>query len=68
MGTEYLASMKEGVLGDEGVVLDCIASTASIPMWSPVILAAAGTGEDMPRVTTTNTEYDQLVFGVAVEQ
>jgi len=65
--SESLTHIVEGAIGKEGVLIDCVAGGA-IDLWAPVILAAAGTGEDLPRVTTTTTANDPKVFGVAVSK
>jgi acyl CoA:acetate/3-ketoacid CoA transferase beta subunit len=63
--TESYPEVKEGTLDTDAVVTDFIADEA-IDLWSPVILVAAGTGEDMPRVEPINTAHNVLVMGVAV--
>ena len=67
MATEYRSEVIEGALGTEAIEVQAIASEA-ITMWSPVILAAAGSGEDLPRVATTATVADPLVYGVVVDR
>ena len=67
MATESLSYIKEGVIGKEAVVIDAVAASANIVIWSPVILSAAGSNEDLPRADTTATVANPLVFGVAVE-
>ena len=67
MATESLAHIKEGTIGADAKVIDMIANSANIPLWSPVILVAAGTGEDLPRCDTTATANNPLVYGVAIE-
>lgn len=54
----------EGPIGTEGVVVSAVAAGA-IDLWSPVILAAAGSGEDLPRVDTVNAITGK-VYGVVV--
>lgn len=63
--TESLTHIVEGPIGTEAIVIDAVAAGA-IDLWHPVILAAAGTGEDLPRVNVTATANDPLVYGVVV--
>jgi len=63
--SESLTHIVEGAVGKEGIIIDCVAG-GEIALWAPVTLAAAGTGEDLPRVTTTTTAADRKVLGVAV--
>lgn len=57
--------LREGTyFPDSDVVVPLMASEA-IPMWSPVILAAA-VGTEICRIATTATANDKLVIGVAV--
>lgn len=67
MATESLSHITEGALGSEGIVIESIADEADIPIWGPVIMVAAGTGEDLPRVEPIDTAYTQTVLGVAVD-
>lgn len=62
--TERITSIVEGPIGTEGIVVPAVAAGA-IPLWSPVILTTAGSGEDLPRVTTVNAITGK-VFGVVV--
>lgn len=41
-------------------------SDESITLWSPVILVAAGSGEDLPRVEPTNSANNPDVIGIAI--
>lgn len=63
--TESMPHIVEGPIGTEAIVIDGVAAGA-IDLWSPVILTAAGTGEDLPRVNTTTTAKDPLTYGVVV--
>ena len=67
MATESLPNHKEGVLDEDTQVLEYVASEA-LTLWSPVALVAAGTGEDMPRVTFTANLADPTVIGVVVDR
>jgi len=49
-----------------GEVLEFIADEA-IPLWGPVILVAAGSGETFPRVEPTSTANHPDVIGIAVD-
>jgi len=62
---ELLPKIFEGPVGPEATVIDCIAAGA-IDLWSPVVLVAPGTGEDLARVNTTTTLNDTAVYGVVV--
>ena len=64
MATEHISKIVEGPIGTEGIVVQAVAA-AQIPLWSPVILTTAGSGEDLPRVTTVNAITGK-VFGIAV--
>jgi hypothetical protein len=64
MATDFLPKIVEGPIGTEGVVVSAVAA-AAIELWAPVILTAAGTGEDLPRVTNCSGITDK-VYGVAV--
>jgi hypothetical protein len=62
---ELLPKIFEGPVGPESQVVDKIAAGA-IDLWSPVILVAPGTGEDLARVNTTTTANNVLCYGVVV--
>jgi len=62
---ELLPKIFEGPVGTEAIVVDAIAGGA-IDLWSPVILAAPGSGEDLARVTATATANSTAVAGVVV--
>jgi len=64
--TESNTEIKEGTYEGVALVEDYI-SDELIPMWSPVILVAAGTGEDMPRIEPINS-VSVDVIGVAVDR
>jgi len=63
--TESMTAIVEGPIGTEAVVLDAVAAGA-IDLWHPVILVAAGSGEDLPRVNATSSANDPLAYGVVV--
>lgn len=54
----------EGPIGTEADVVSAVAAGA-IDLWSPVILVAAGSGEDLPRVDTVDAITGK-VYGVVV--
>lgn len=64
MATDFLPSIVEGPIGSEGIVVSMIAA-AAIELYAPIILTAAGTGEDLPRVTNVGGITDK-VKGVIV--
>jgi len=64
MATESLPKIVEGPIDADARIVSMIASGA-IDMWSPVVLAAAGSGEDMPRIDTVNALTGK-VYGVVV--
>lgn len=66
MATDFLARHTVGALDDEAVVELWIVSSADLPMWAPIALAAAGSGEYVARVTTTASANDETVIGVSV--
>lgn len=66
MATDKFSKLKEGIAKfPERGTLSFVANGV-IPMWSPVVLVAPGSGETLPRVATTTTTNDQAVIGVAV--
>lgn len=66
MAVDQFPEIKEGLLREnEGIVVMMVAAGA-IDLWAPVILAAVGTGEKIPRVNTTTTGGHEEVFGVTV--
>jgi len=67
IATESYPEVIEGCLGSEAIKIEMIADEL-VPMWSPVILVAAATGEDMPRVEPINTAHNVDVIGVAVDR
>ncbi len=64
MATDFLPKIVEGPIGTEAEVVSAFAAGA-IEMWAPVILAAAGTGEDLPRVDNV-AGLTNKVYGVVV--
>jgi len=54
----------EGPISEDAVVVPAVAAGA-IEMWAPVILAAAGSGEDLPRVDNV-AGITNKVYGVVV--
>jgi len=63
--SESYPEVVEGVLDDDAIVEDFI-SDELVQLWAPVILVAAGTGEDMPRVEPIDTAHTLTVVGVCV--
>ncbi len=64
MATDFLDKIVEGPTGTEAVIVPAVAAGA-INLWAPVILAAAGTGEDLPRVDNV-AGITNKVYGVVV--
>jgi hypothetical protein len=62
---ELLSKIVEGCIDTSAVVKDYVAAGA-IDLWSPVILVAKGTGEDLARVNTVASANSVAVFGVVV--
>ena len=62
---ELLPKIFEGPVGPESQVVDKIAA-GPIDLWSPVILVAPGTGEDLARVNITTTANNVLCYGIVV--
>ena len=62
---ELLPKIVEGPIGPEAIVIDAIAAGA-IDLWSPVIIVAPGTGEDLARVATVAGANSVLCVGVIV--
>src|SRR5579884_3553198 len=63
--TESFTNVKEGAI-TKGAIVESFIAAGLIPMWSPVVTAAAGTNENLPRVQTTTTAGDTTHIGVAV--
>jgi hypothetical protein len=53
----------EGPVDSTSYRVECKANGA-IPQWSPVVLVAPGTGEELPRVGTTTSAGDTAHFGI----
>lgn len=67
MSTHYLAHVTTGLLvPGEGIVETYLAEEASIKLWSPVAVVAAGSGEYIARAGPTATASDAKVIGVVV--
>ncbi len=62
MATDFVSKVVEGPLGSDAVVVPKVAA-AAIDLWSPVILAAPGTGEDEARVDNV-AGITNKVYGV----
>ena len=62
---ELLPKIVEGPIGPAATVVDAVAAGA-IDLWSPVIIVAPGTGEDLARVQATTTANSTAVYGVVV--
>jgi len=63
--TESYSNIQEGALTKGAIVEEFVAS-AAILLWSPVITAAVGTNETMPRVAPNASLGQETVIGVAV--
>jgi hypothetical protein len=63
--TESYAHIKEGAI-TSGAIIESFVATAAIEMWSPVVLASAGTNEEFPRCTGSSAAGQEAVIGVAV--
>ncbi len=66
MASEQYQNIQEGPITKGAVVEEFISSSSNLPRWAPVVLAAAGTNETLPRVTTTTTSNNKSVIGVSV--
>ncbi len=64
MATDFMSKIVEGPIDTAAEVVEMVAA-GPIALWSPVILAAPGTDEDMPRVDTVNAITGK-VHGVVV--
>jgi hypothetical protein len=62
---ELISKIVEGGIDTTCSIKDYVAAGA-IDLWSPVIIVAKGTGEDIARVNTTATANNILCFGVVV--
>jgi hypothetical protein len=62
LATDFMDKIVEGPIDTDARVVSAIAAGA-IEMWAPVILAAAGTGEDLPRVDNV-AGITNKVYGV----
>lgn len=67
MATHYLADHTVGPLEPGAAIVEVyLAEEASIPLWGPAALVAAGSGEYVARAGPTETAGDQVVIGVFV--
>ncbi len=67
MATHYLSHHTVGPLEPEVATVETyISEEASIPIWGPVSLVTAGSGEYIARAGPTATTTDAMVIGVAV--
>jgi len=67
MATHYLSGHTVGPLEPEVAIVETyISEEASIPIWGPVALVAAGSGEYIARAGPTAVTTDAMVIGVAV--
>lgn len=62
---ETFTEIVEGALDADAEIVECVAN-GSIDQWSPVVLVAPGTGEELPRVGTTTTASDKNKYGIKV--
>lgn len=66
MATHYLSHISVGALDDDAIVESFLAEEASIPIWGPAALVAAGSGEYVARAGPVASAHSQLVVGVFV--
>ena len=64
--THYLSHITTGPITDDAIVETFLAEEASIKLWSPVALVAAGSGEHIARAGPTANAADPKVIGVVV--
>lgn len=65
MATESIPNVQEGALS-EGAIIESFIADGAVLLWAPVVLKAAGTGENFPRVDDVAGLGDEDVIGVAV--
>lgn len=65
MATESFPNIQEGGLSD-GAIIETFRAAGAIDLWSPVVLVAAGSGENFPRVDDTTNLGDEDAIGIAV--
>lgn len=63
--SESYSHIKSGAI-TSGSIIEEFKATASIALWAPVVLAAAGTNEEMARVTASSSAGQETVIGVCV--
>lgn len=63
--TESYSHIQEGGL-TSGVIIESFVAAGAIALWSPVVLSAAGTNEEFPRVAESSAAGQETVIGVAV--
>jgi len=67
VATDVMPNIAKGpVAAGEGDLVGMIAAGA-VKLWDAVIVDAAGSGEVLPRVKTTTTVDDRLIFGIVVD-
>jgi len=66
MATHYYKEITTGPLDGNAIVETFLAEEANIPLWSPVALVAAGSGEYIARAGLTASADDPTVVGVVV--
>ena len=62
---EFRSEVVRGPI-DHNAIIEVYISDEAIPMWSPVIAVAPGTGEDLCRIEPINSASSVDVIGVAV--
>ena len=63
--SESYAHIKTGAI-TSGSIIEEFKATAAIEMWSPAVLAVAGTNEEMARVTGSSSAGQETVIGIIV--
>lgn len=66
MSAESLTAIQSGALGEDAIVIDAIATAANTPIWAPVVLGAIDATRELPKIATTTSAADKLVYGVTV--
>ena len=61
MAVEQYANIIAGPITRAAIVESFMSSSTNLPLWAPVKLAAAGTNETLPRVTTTTSADDKII-------
>jgi len=66
MTTDNISSIQSESIGEEAVIISCIAYAANTPIWAPVVLGATDSNSELPVVATTASAANPLVYGVTV--